>query len=795
MWAGMLLQPMLGWLGRGPAGLGAGFLTLLVAVWVAPTRTAASIDGADDDRVEGGGEFDGLMEPVHAASRALRSARRHPGRGPPLVVLAALVIGTALIGAGWWSFRSEAAASSYLARMAPTRVGLEGVLRTDPDPGQFGWSGMLSVSRAVSQEGEVALGELVWVQGEGQPPAAQRGDRVFIEGSLDIPEEEFGAYLRSRGMGVVLRGDTFRRLGPSANPVIRFASDVRDDLRSAINELFPPREAGLLLGLALGDTSQLDDNVRRDFEATGLTHLLAVSGGNVAMVLAPIIGLGLVLRMPRWGRLTLCLATVVFFVILTGGEPSVLRAGVMAVLVIGAGFLGRPGRSWPILGGSVVILLLLDPFLAPSVGFQLSVGATAGIITLSTPIAARLAWMPRPLAAATSTTLAAQIGVAPLLLSYFHWIPLVSILANVLAFPLVEPAMLTGLAAAALHDVWNGAAVFLARIDLFPLRMLQHVADRLATAPIPSLTSAGGATPLVLGVVVVLGVVWVLRSGHRPPRAAILGGACVIPVFVWASALGSGSPSGLTVHFFDVGQGDAALVQAPDGANILIDGGTDEDQVAIYLASLGVKRLDAVIASHPHADHLEGLPQVLARYPVGVVLEPGCDEPSPSYEAFLDAVAAEEVPTRHPRTGDVVSIGQTRLEMLGPDECVSGTASDPNNDSLVFRLSYGEDAVLFPGDAEVESQQAILDQGGAVTAPVLKVAHHGGDTSVSEFTQAVDPQVAVISVGGSNDYGHPVPSVVESLQLTGAQVFRTDQEGTVTVRFAPEGITVESDTS
>jgi len=369
------------------------------------------------------------------------------------------------------------------------------------------------------------------------------------------------------------------------------------------------------------------------------------------------------------------------------------------------------------------------------------------------------------------------------------------VLANVLAFPLVEPAMLIGLAAAGIRGLSRPVAEFIARIDLLPLKLLETVADRMATAPIPSLTSGGGATPLVVALSVLLATVWLVRSGRAPPRWLIAAGIAVFPVFVWASALGAGAPRGLTVRFFDIGQGDAALVQSPDGATILIDGGPDEDQVAIDLAALGVKRLDAVVATHPHADHLEGLPKVLARFPVGVVLEPGCDEPSPSYEAFLDAVADEGLPVRFPRTGDVVQVGGIRLDVLAPDACASGTNSDPNNDSLVFRLSYAGDSVLFTGDAEVESQQLMLDEQATLQAPVMKVPHHGGDTSLPEFFQAVHPQVAVVSVGQPNDYGHPVPSVIETIQGTGAQVFRTDQEGTVVVRFGPGGITVESDPS
>ncbi|MGE5461433.1 MAG: ComEC/Rec2 family competence protein, partial [Solirubrobacterales bacterium] len=244
--------------------------------------------------------------------------------------------------------------------------------------------------------------------------------------------------------------------------------------------------------------------------------------------------------------------------------------------------------------------------------------------------------------------------------------------------------------------------------------------------------------------------------------------------------------------FFDVGQGDAALVTSPAGATVLIDAGPDETQVATELSALGVKRLDIAVATHPHADHVEGFPEVFARIPVGLVLDPGCDEPSPSYDAFLRAVADEDLPVRHPRAGDTLLAADLRIDVLAPVACASGTNSDPNNDSIVLRISIGDDVVLFTGDAERESQQVMLDDGEPIQADLLKVPHHGGDTSLPEFLQAVGAEVAVVSVGQPNDYGHPVPEVLETIRSAGSTVLRTDQLGDVIVTFDPQGVLLAS---
>jgi len=511
----------------------------------------------------------------------------------------------------------------------------------------------------------------------------------------------------------------------------------------------------------------------------------------VAMVLGPVIGLAMALRLSRVPRFLLAGGTVLFFVVLTGGEPSVMRAGVMAGLTLFGVLLGRPRSAASILAGAVLILLVIDPALVWSIGFQLSVAATAGMVALATPLASRLRFLPRPVAMAAGTSLAAQMGVAPILLFHFHEVPGVTIAANLLAFPAVSPALLLGLAA-------GGTGVFLMPIGralamaaLVPMRYLELVADRLATAPVAWITSSGGFLPLVAGVLLVCVSAWWLRSGRQLPRAAVIAGGALVPLFVWVTALSAGPPSHLVVHFFSVGEGDAALVTTPAGASILIDGGPDPEQVATKLSALGVKRLDVAIASHPHADHIVGFPAVFARFPVGLLLEPGCPDPSPIYANLLLAAREEGIPVRHPRTGDAVTVGDVHLDVLSPSRCFTGTESDPNNDALVIMIEHGEDRVLFATEPEEPAQQEILDAEADIGAELLKVPHHGAATSLPEFFEAVDPELGVVSVG-PNDYGHPVPTVLDELRATGARVLRTDLAGDITVTFDTGGLLVES---
>jgi competence protein ComEC len=300
-------------------------------------------------------------------------------------------------------------------------------------------------------------------------------------------------------------------------------------------------------------------------------------------------------------------------------------------------------------------------------------------------------------------------------------------------------------------------------------------------------TSSGPAGPVVAGAAVIVSA-WRLRTGRRPANRWIA--AMAVAAVAWLAVPGAGPPAELTVIFLDVGQGDAAVVRTPDGATVLVDAGPDEEQVAARLAALGVRRIDLAVATHAHADHVEGFPSVLTRFPVTLLIEPGCHGDSSSYHRFLESTRDEAVPVRHPRGGQVLTVGRLVVEVLGPDGCSPGGA-EPNNDSLVLRLRFGQATVLFTGDVEVPAQQDLMDDGDPLEAQLLKVPHHGGDTSLDEFFDAVDPEVSVVTTG-PNDYGHPNPGVLAELREASEVVYRTDLAGEVTVRFSTDGLLVES---
>ena len=378
------------------------------------------------------------------------------GAGTPVATGALAVAGVLVLGIGWSGLHDRGLDTSLLARLAPQRVTIEGVLQTDPSAATYGWSAVAQVHRVEWAEGAASLRSLVWVSGDERIPRARRGDRVRLDGVLRVPDDPgFASILRHKGIPAQLGLDAFTRLGPSASAFVRTTQSVRGIVGRSIERAFPPKEAGLLLGLLLGDDSELDPALERDFRASGLSHLLVVSGGNVAMVLAPVLAATALLRLPRWPKFAVGFGAVAFFTVLTGAEPSVLRAGVMACLALVGVLMGRPRTTASILAGAVFALLVLDPWLAWSVGFQLSVTATAGMVALASALADRFGrFLPRAVATAAGATLSAQLGVTPVLLFYFSEVPLVTLPANLAAFPLVSPSLLFGAVAAGAGLVW-----------------------------------------------------------------------------------------------------------------------------------------------------------------------------------------------------------------------------------------------------------------------------------------------------------------------------------------------------
>jgi competence protein ComEC len=719
------------------------------------------------------------------AAAGLPVGREPPAARPPPTVRrrAWMLAGFVLVGAGWGALAESALT---LGPLAERQVRFKGTASSDPISLDWGTAVEIDIEEVETAGRWAPVSVTVSATLPGSPGRLEAGVPVAGSGTLRAirrGESPFTDHLLDRGIAGQVSLQELQVRGPSQGAPMRLANAARRALATGSHAAMGEREAGLFLGLSIGDTDGMAAEVEEDFRATGLGHLVAVSGSNVAIFLVPVLAAAGRLRARPWFRFAVGAAAVGFFALVTRWEPSVLRAAGMAILALAGAWAGRPRRTGDALGTAVLVLLVADPRLVFSAGFQLSVAATAGLATMARPLAVRFRWLPRPAALAAAATVAAQVAVTPLLLLLFGMVPTVALIANVLAFPAVTVALLTGSLAAVAAHIWEPLGRVFGAAASIPLDYLIGLADRTARLPLPALTGVRPLIPLAAAIAAVLAA----RLGRaRGWRWAVAGGLAAL-LAAWAPW---SPPRALTITFLDVGQGDAAVVRTPEGATVLIDAGPDEQQVAAELAALGVRRIDLAVASHAHTDHLQGFPAVLARFPVGLFLESGCPADTPGHNRLMQALRDEDVTVRHARGGQELSVGRLSVEVLGPDGCSSG--EEPNDDSLVLRLGYGGASVLFTGDAEVPAQQDILEDSDPLEATVLKVPHQGGDTSDPAFFGAVGAQVAVVSVG-PNNYGHPHPRVLAALRDAGMVVYRTDLAGDVTIRFGVEGVLVDSE--
>jgi len=575
-----------------------------------------------------------------------------------------------------------------------------------------------------------------------------------------------------------------RRVG-RAPPLLEVASELREGL-VRISRGLPGDGALLLPGLAVGDTSRVDDTLDEAMKASSLSHLTAVSGANCVLITGSTFALCALLGMPRAGRVVVSLGALAGFVVLVTPEPSVLRAAVMGGIVLLALGLGRATRGVPALCLAVIVLLVADPWLARSYGLALSALATAGLLLLARPLAAVLErWMPAPLALVIAVPAAAQLACQPVLLLLSPTLPLWGVPANLLAGPAAPVATVLGLVACLLAPLAPPLASGLAAIAWLPASWVAAVA-RLASA-LPGARMPWPAGALGLGALLVLtlvvGVAVLGPPGSRLRRTAA-GLACV-GLLGYAGALGGirlaalvARPGDWQYAMCDVGQGDATLIRSA-GVTALIDTGPDPAALTACLDELGVGHLDLLVLTHYDLDHVGGTDAVLGRVGTALVGPAGEDD---------DVVLQERLRGGGARVVEAQAGVSGRLGALdwvalwpSPRGVEPGNAA-----SVALLVSPGEGcgaclSALLLGDLDEETQRRMVARRPPPPVDVLKVAHHGSGDFSAELYAREAASVGLIGVGADNDYGHPADAALEALAASGTAAFRTDLDGLILV--------------
>ncbi|MBA3434547.1 MAG: ComEC/Rec2 family competence protein [Actinobacteria bacterium] len=701
--------------------------------------------------------------------------------GPSRVVALGAVL--ALAGLWWGSLRLDAMRESALA----AEIGDSGAaqLVTTGPARQTPWAVRIPSEIRMFRGQPVRERVLLLLPVGRSPP---RGAILETVVRVAEPREAEGgfderAWLARQGIHVVLRGSAWRQVG-SRGGIAGVGDRLRDRIERAVGRGSHGVRRALVLGVVLGEDEGLPEGVRQDFRASGLAHLLAVSGQNVAYIALGIFGLGWLLRLSRLVRELLTVGAIVAYVLAVGWQPSVIRAGVAGSLASLAWLAARPQDRWHFLALGALVLLTWAPTSLFEPGFQLSFIAVAGIF-VGVPRVRRVLEgypLPRPAVDALGVAIVCGLVTAPVVLLHFGQAPVYTVAANVAAFPAVPVVLGFGLLAAGADPLAPEAATALAWLAGSAAAWLELVARVVASLPGAQISSRAA-----LGGAVVVAVAWTASRHLRPrldarSRSLALAGAGVLVLVAagWWSVRGTPTreqPAGLRVTFLDVGQGDSVLLETPS-ARVLVDQGPPEADVAGQLAGMGIRSLSALVLTHPQRDHVGGAAEVIRQLRVGAVLDPELAATGPDREEAVAAAAARGVPVRVVRAGSEFRASGLVLRVLWPpDPGLPG--EDPNLNAVVLVASYGETDVFLPADAESDVTARL--RLGAFE--VLKVAHHGSaDPGLDQELRVLRPRIAVISAGRNNDYGHPRPETLTALTaVPDLALYRTDEDGRVVV--------------
>jgi competence protein ComEC len=644
------------------------------------------------------------------------------------------------------------------------------------------------------------------------------GDRLETTARLGPPRSwrnpggfDYAAALRTHGVSLSGSIKSPRLVEPlGREPAWRRAGPrLRRRLVTALENAAPDRRAtaDFLLALLLGERQSLDPDLEDRLKRAGVYHILALSGFNVALVAgAAGWALRLVLRKPGARRVATILI-LLFYGLVARPGGSILRATLMGAALLVARQAGRSGSAAGSLATSGTILLLLCPAWLADPGFQLSYAATLGLLfglrpagmpanrgrlAPRTRAARAILWLGGQAMGSIRVSAAALAATAPLTARHFQSVTLAGLLANLAAVPLASLGLFLGMAAAPLAMAWPAGARALLTVAAPLVSLLDASASFAADLPGASFfiqPPSWGAAALLLLLAAAAAL-----SPRGAARRALFGLAAVVALLLAARGRDPRPPGRLDFVVFDVGQGDALLVRTPLGKTMLVDAGGlprgDFDVgarvIAPALRALGVLRLDLLVVTHPHQDHLGGAPAIVRTFrPESVWIgASGFDDPR---LRALEA-AAEATGTRLllPRRGVTVRFGGLHLDVLNPVSRPEGRARSGrsgNDESIVLRVRFGCRSLLLTGDMEGPAESSLLAEGRPVAAEILKVAHHGSDTSTGAmFLEAVAPGTAVVSAGLFNPWGHPSPRVIRRLEAAGVRVFRTDRDGAVRAR-------------
>jgi competence protein ComEC len=739
------------------------------------------------------------------------------------IILVALCLTLFLGGALLFPTSLPADDESHLRYYNSQEVEIRGVITADSEVRDRTTHIRLSANEIKGDEGwqGVSGDALLFVP---RYPAYHYGDELRVKGELETPpqldEFDYEGYLARQGIYSTMTYPEIEVLatGKGFKP-LAWVYSLRNSLSQTLAEVLPEPPASLAQGVVLGMRYNISPEIRDDFVQTGTAHLLAISGLHLAIMAGMLLSIGLWLfGRRRYIYIWLALGIIWLYALISGMHTPVVRGAIMASLFLAAELLGRQRTAITSLAFAAAIMVGINPPILWDASFQLSFLAMAGLIFLAPPlmnlgrravsqtigeegIGASLANITTD---SLGLTLAATIAVWPLIVHYFGIASLVGPLATFLALPAM-PFIIASGALVGLVGLFAPLVVVAQALGWLAWLFLSYmllIVTGFASLPLSSIKVGSFGTPAIAVYYSALAVaIWLisskrfknwLRSGATKSSSLVsrLPMRWVIPpllvIAILASVAAASMPDDeLHVSFLDVGEGDAVLVQK-GSQQVLIDGGPSPQALTLGLGEqmpFWDRTIELVVLTHPHADHIAGLVAVLERYRVGQVLYPDLGYESPIYDEWLELIKENDIKHTIAQAGQEVDLGDgVVITVLNPQKSLlTDTGSDIDNNGVVLRLSRGRVSFLLTADIMWEAEFGLINRGAELASTVLKVAHHGSETSTTtEFLAAANPRVAVISVG-ENSYGHPSDEVLERLEqrVGSANIFRTDEQGTI----------------
>jgi len=690
------------------------------------------------------------------------------------------------------------------------RIEVTGIIDSEPSRTDRGFSFLFRAKMLMRGPKEVPFSEKLRVSVVSADKEFNYGDELRLQGLFSSGKQasnpgefDYGGHLERQGVAGALfvnaeKDKTELLTANRGNPFVAGAIALKKKIRQVFLRTLPKEYCDLLGSIIFGiKASPISEEVKDKYRRTGVVHILVASGQQVSILAGLCISIGRFAKMPFMPVAAIASFSVWSFAAMAGFGSSILRAALMGQVMIASLLLDRENDFYSSFALAALVLLAIDPNNLFDIGFQLSFLATWALVYIAPILNEQFSKIfPGLLSRALSISIAPVMVTAPIGIFYFSQLSLVSVVANMIVVPMAEMLTTLGFISSLLGLIFFPAAQVLNSFMLVLMFILENAVKFFSSIPDSFIYIAKPSVLLIIAYYLfIFHFIEVIKNNRIKMRSAAAVVLVLLLSFPVCGAVFASNDLEITV--LDVGQGDSIFLREPGGGSMLIDGGEEkagEKTVVPFLQRKGINKLDIVVLTHPHDDHIGGMVPVLETFKVSDILDSGFPFMTGTYKDLLDIVRQKNIRYQTVKEGQRFRFGKARVTILGPPEqFIEGTLSDPNNNSIVLKIDYGKRSFLLTGDAAFEEEEKILLSGADIKCDVLKIGHHGSATSTGdEFLDLAAPSAAVISVGERNKYGHPSGRVIRLLGDRGIRTFRTDRNGAVMIKSDGENIKIES---